>query len=129
MTILLFDSNVVYAKQVAGEMAKHLNDADIHMAHNTAVLRHRLDNQHYDLVVADISAASDCELAADILREASKSMTIVVWSAVNGADATDVCKKCHATQILRKEFGIEGMKNAVAKAVRSSGHALPAVAS
>lgn len=126
MNVLVFDSNVVYAKQVACTMGEHLKDAAVYLAHNTAVLQHRLSQRHYDLVVADISSTMDCEVAAGMLKEASKDTPIVVWSDVSTLSTIDLCKKCHATQVLKKEFSQAGMQEAVTKAF-GSGHRLPVV--
>jgi CheY-like chemotaxis protein len=120
MNILVFDSNVVYAKQVCDALKRHVKDVAVDMAHNTAVLRHRLQHNCYELVIADVNSAMDTQVAADVLKEASRETPIVIWSAYGGGNAGDSQEMegvGRSTQFLRKEFDEESIKRVLSEAV------------
>ncbi len=121
MRFLVFDSNVVYAKRVAELLRQYVKGVEVEMAHNTAVLSHRLDGRCYDLVIADVDTALDTDQAQDVLGKASERMPIIIWSSVHGpAGETQIIKKCNATQILQKAFNREDLQHVLAEAVGSA---------
>lgn len=120
MNILVFDSNVVYAKRVCAALKKHMKDAMVDMAHNTAVLQHRLKTNCYELVIADVNSAMDTQAAAAVLKEASRETPIVVWSAFGGGNAGDSQEMQgvgSSTQFLRKEFDEDALKRVISEAM------------
>ena len=120
MNILVFDSNVVYAKQVCLALKKYVKDASVDMAHNTAVLQHRLKTNCYELVIADVNSAMDTKTAADMLKAASKETPIVVWSAFGGGNAHDSSEMegvGSSTQFLKKEFDEESIRKVLNEAM------------
>jgi CheY-like chemotaxis protein len=133
MRFLIFDSNVVYAKKVANLLRDRVLDAEVELAHNLPVLRHRLEGQIYDLVIADVDTTMDTELATIELNRAAETMPVIIWSAVRGNGdevGTRILQKCKATQVLRKAFATEDIESALSRAVTSasgSSAARPAV--
>lgn len=120
MNVLVFDTNVVYAKRVSSLLQNHLKDVSVDLAHNTSVLQHRLSNNCYDLVIADVNSAMDTQMASDMLKKASRETPIVVWSAFGGGEAADSQELDgigSSTQFFRKEFGEEGLRRVLTEAV------------
>lgn len=121
MRFLVFDSNVVFAKRVAELLRQYVKGVDVELAHNTAVLSHRIDERTYDLVIADVDTALDIDQAQSVLGKAAERMPIILWSAVRGpVGQTQIIQKCNATQILQKAFNKEDLQHVLAEAVGSA---------
>ena len=81
MRILVFDLNLVFAKQVAKLLETHLRDVTIDFANNQILLGHYLRENCYDLILADIDTAADSESAVELLR--SIGTLVVLWSVMD----------------------------------------------
>ncbi len=78
MRILLFDLNLVFAKQVAKILDTHLKEAQIDFAHNLMLLSHYIKDRKYDLILADTDTAIDSDMAIEILQ--NTEATVILWS-------------------------------------------------
>jgi len=81
MRILVFDLNLVFAKQVAKLLENHLRDVTIDFANNQILLSHYLRENCYDLILADIDTAADSESAVELLQ--SMGTLVVLWSVLD----------------------------------------------
>lgn len=93
MRALLFDPNVVAAKRIGNMIELHAKDAQVDYAPNTAVLQHRLANNHYDLVLADIDTTLDVEGAAELLRAVKEPTHVFLLSQFDRVDWLKNVKK------------------------------------
>ena len=91
ITVLIVDSNKVYAKVVSSILRKELRDADIDVAINIWELRRRIKDKQYSLVLADLSVMLDEEEMANELKKIPDS-TVILWSALD-RDHPDSIKK------------------------------------
>jgi len=80
VSVLVVDTNRVFAKSVKEILEKNLADGVADVATNIWEVRRRLQEKTYDLVLADTSVALD---GKEMLREFKKSnVTVVQWSAI-----------------------------------------------
>jgi len=91
VSILIVDTNKVFAKSVKEVIEKNMANASAHVATNIWEVKRRLEENTYDLVLADLSVAMDSE---DILNEfTQKDITVVQWSAVQVATDSKLWRK------------------------------------
>jgi hypothetical protein len=82
MRVLVFDSNVSFARQAVTFIAENVRDASADLASNLFVLRKRLREQDWDFVLADV-AATGCMTA--VLEELGRvQCPVILWSTLNG---------------------------------------------
>jgi hypothetical protein len=81
MHILVFDLNLVFARQVAKILNAHLKDVQIDFANNLMLLGHNLREYTYDLILADTDTAVDCDMATQLLQ--SVETPVILWSVLD----------------------------------------------
>lgn len=118
MRALLFDPNVVAAKRIGNLIELHAKDAHVEYATNVSVLQHRLANNHYDLVLADIDATLEVDEAADILKTVKEPTQIFLLSQFDRIDwLKEVKKSIAGAHVIHKPAtpqAVESMASAVA---------------
>jgi DNA-binding NarL/FixJ family response regulator len=80
MRILIFDSNRVFARCIGRLLERHLRHPVVDYAYDPAVLRQRLADDVFDLVLADIET-TDTDAATDALRGVGSP--VVLWSFID----------------------------------------------
>lgn len=80
MRILVVDSNLVFARRIKEFLQKNVIDCEADIAQNVHILKRRVANKKYDLILADIIATVD----TDLLQETLESINIpkIVWSVL-----------------------------------------------
>jgi DNA-binding response OmpR family regulator len=85
-SVLVVDSNLVYARRVSRVLQTHGKDIVVDVAHDIFILRDRLSKKRYDIVLADVlSLARPDELMVEL--EKLHDTLVIAWTAstnVNG---------------------------------------------
>jgi CheY-like chemotaxis protein len=91
VSILIVDTNRVFAKSVKEVLEKNVLNAKAHVATNIWEVKRRLEENTYDLILADLSVTMDSD---EILEEfKKKDITVVQWSAIQVSSDSKLWKK------------------------------------
>ena len=124
MRLLIFDSNKVYANKIKALVEEHVKDAEIELACNIPILRHRLEMTRYDLILADVETALDTDVALALLNGVAKVSMVVIWTAVRTAvTKTQVCPHCDAAMVIPKVFATRDINSTLDKVMSARCHA------
>ena len=87
MRVLIYDSNLVFARRVSSVIHEHVHNAEVDIAHNVPVLKRRLEENKYDIVLADVDVSVDGVLAKPYLQEARAAGTsVLLWTFLERED-------------------------------------------
>jgi DNA-binding response OmpR family regulator len=91
VSILIVDTNRVFAKSVKEVLERNVTNAKAHIATNLWEVKRRLDENIYDLILADLSVTMDSD---EILEEfKKKDVTVVQWSALQVSRDSKLLRK------------------------------------
>lgn len=99
VSVLIVDTNRVFAKSVKRVLEDNVIDASAHVATNIWEVKRRLSENQYDLVLADLTVALDSD---DILEELKKKdVTVIQWSAIQVSENSKLWRKPITTTQLK----------------------------
>ena len=87
MNILVFDSNLVYAKKIGEMLEQHVKEAHIFYASDVPVLCRRLATLKLDLILADVFTAFEADRLLVELKHTH--VPVVVWSSLDAKHVGD----------------------------------------
>jgi len=87
MKVLVFDSNIDFARRAVEFLRENVRDVTADLASNLFVLRKRLQEDTWDFVLADVTAAGFMGDVIDELK--SLQCPVVVWSTLTDSIYAD----------------------------------------
>ena len=78
MRILVVDSNVTFARKVSDFLSSKLSHADVDIASNVYIVRRRIRENTYDLIIADVVTTLDSDSIVEALGKSQAPK--LVWS-------------------------------------------------
>jgi hypothetical protein len=87
MKVLVFDPNVDFARRAVEFLRENVRDTKADLASNVFVLRKRLQEDTWDFVLADVTAAGFMGEVIDELK--SVRCPVVVWSTLTDSVYAD----------------------------------------
>jgi len=78
MRVLVIDTNTVIARRLRGKLEGHLQDVEVDTARNPMLVRAKLKQNVYDLIVADIESMLDPAGVAEMLTAATAM--VILWT-------------------------------------------------
>jgi len=99
VSILIVDTNRVFAKSVKDVLENNVINAKAHVATNVWEVKRRLGENTYDLVLADLSVALDSDDILDELKK--KDVTVIQWSAIQISESSKLWRKPVTTTQLK----------------------------
>lgn len=115
MNVLVFDINVVSAKMLAESLSRYLRNVSIEFAHNPWVLRDRLREKKYNLVIADTDAVTEAEEVVSTLRDLPDTTRVYIVSAMDRDKWENLRQRCGAANVLQKPGSFFELRNVVAE--------------
>jgi len=92
MNILVFDSNRVFANHVAERIAGFVPQAFVDTCPNIYILKRRLENKTYDLILADVLSTIDADEVIAVLSEIKT--LVVIWTPLSTDMAWNLMSEC-----------------------------------
>ncbi len=101
MHILIFDTNTVFSRRVGETIEAFAPGIRISYAQNSAVLQARLQQDRFDLILADPSTSFDVEETELLLREVQQthSTPVIIWTFLT---KSPVVEGCNFSKVIRK---------------------------
>jgi hypothetical protein len=95
LSVLIFDTNVVFARRVGEFIEAHVLGARVSYAQNCAVLKGRLAKNWFDLILADPGTAFDPSVASSLLEEVQHELKtiVIVWTFMSSEARTSFTDK------------------------------------
>lgn len=87
MKVLVFDSNIDFARRAVEFLRENVRDVTADLASNLFVLRMRLQEDTWDFVLADVTAVGFMSDVIDELK--SLQCPVVVWSTLTDSIYAD----------------------------------------
>lgn len=91
VSILVVDTNKVFARAVKNVLENNLVNATAHIATNIWEVKRRLEENTYHLILADLSVAMDSDDMLDEFKK--KDVTVIRWSAVQVSSDSQLWNK------------------------------------
>jgi len=109
MKILIVDQNLVFAKRVKNILSEYTKNVDIHIATNVPVLKHRLTEYQYDLIIAEVMAIVEADRLIEILHQVDTPK--LLWTVAN----TDMIKEFK--NVVKKPANEQMLRNMIERVI------------
>lgn len=108
MKFLIVDPNQAYSWTVKDFIHDHMPDAEVYRAENAAILRRRVAEEKFDILLVDIINAVDAEEMVEVLE--TVEAPIIMWSLINPGGCKEFAQKLHAKLLQKPKCG-EGLND------------------
>lgn len=110
ISVLIFDTNTVFSRRI-GEWLKELSHRfRVDYASNTFIMRRKLEQNKYDVLLADPITVCDAEEAEQVINDARSKTLVVLWSFMDDSHDNNKTKLLH----LAKKPSVRGDMEAMA---------------
>jgi CheY-like chemotaxis protein len=102
MKILIVDPNLVFAKKVKSMLSEYTRNVDIHIATNVPVLKRRLTEHQYDLIIAEVMAIVEADRLLETLHQVDTPK--LLWTVADTdtiKEFKNIVRKPTSEQMLR----------------------------
>lgn len=115
MRVLIVDGNLVYAKKIKSTIEEYMQLIEVDTATNAFIAKRRLRENHYDLIIADLTAI----IGDEILIEELKAVNVptIIWTLFSGDQRFDKLLNALKITSLTKPYGEIEVHNVIATAV------------